>query len=742
MTKQMKFGLVMLATAVLSVASLVNARGWVQNGADWFYTDSSNEIVTETIQASGNSKFYLGEDGAMMRDYFLEDYNGATYYFGSNGAMVTNTWVAIDSSMVENQTDYLPDAYWYYFGGNGKAIKGKSTLKPTTIDGRKYIFNENGQMCTGWVKSDGGTVNPDEESNPFSEATYYCGGDNDGVVRVGWVSYYDGYDTDDDDFRGDLNTLYFYFGSNGKKTSSSEETNVKTKKLNGRTYAFNYEGIMLSGWDAYEHQEGKWDKPRYFSGEDDGHMVQKGWVYAVPGASIDSKANDEEEEKYMYFANNGTIYKNAIKKINGKHYVFDANGIMKTGLIVWIVEGDAGIFYGGKVDLDEATGEEVMKKGILRYGDSDTDKHTIAWNGIYDNGSNHAKLHYFGSDGARRIGANVIEFSDNNYTFVSKNSGHYDSGVTKKKYYSTGLLCTADADLKYGLFGITAVAGDASPLETKGDIAGTAMMVDQNTKFANACNLVVNNTSGGVTTGFEVLGTSGSKVKGAKNSKKDADGNYWLIDNTTGFLVGIYTVPVKYAEQNIKFKSVFDTDASGFATQKPIVNGKAVNKTTNTTAIQTWLGGDMDNLVNGTIKLADGNTEFKEELITYSWADGANPMPYTQAGKMPVADVGQFQKAAFTITQVSISSVSGSKTNFQLDVRGLGYWYQSDYNGSSNKWLPVGVQDQAGNTAHVFDYCPMVNTGTGTTGVRSLTSQSYSVCPDDTYFLNCFWEAE
>ena len=281
MTKQMKFGLVMLATAVLSVASLVNARGWVQQGTEWYYQDSSDEFVTETIQASGNSKFYLGEDGAMMRDYFLEDYNGATYYFGSNGAMVTNTWVAIDSSLVENQPSYETDAYWYYFGGNGKALKGKDTLKPTTIDGRKYIFNANGQMCTGWVSDDGsvGTVNPEDTDNPFAEALYYCGGDNDGVVRTGWVSYYDGYETSDDDWRADLDTIYFYFNpQNGKKTYSADgEGTAKTKNINGRTYAFNEEGIMYTGWNAYDsgNTNTKWDKPVYFSGDDDGHLVKK-----------------------------------------------------------------------------------------------------------------------------------------------------------------------------------------------------------------------------------------------------------------------------------------------------------------------------------------------------------------------------------------------------------------------------------------------------------------------------------
>ena len=733
MTKQMKFGLVMLATAVLSVASLVNARGWVQNGADWFYTDSSNEIVTETIQASGNSKFYLGEDGAMQRDFFLEDYNDATYYFGSNGAMVTNTWVAIDSSMVEDPDDYIPDAYWFYFGGNGKAVKGKDTLKPTTIDGRKYIFNAKGHMCTGWVKTESGTVDPEAETNPFSDALYYCGGDNDGVVRIGWVSYYDGYDTDDDDYRGELNTLYFYFGNNGKKTAAVDETTVKTKKINGRTYAFNYEGIMMSGWDAYENQESKWDKPRYFSGEDDGHMVQKGWVYAVPGVSIDSKAYDEDEEKYMYFQNNGNIYKNAIKKINGKYYVFDANGIMKTGLIAWNVEGDQqGVFYAGKIDLDEATGEELMKRGVLSY--SDTNKHEISWTGIYDNGNNHVKLHYFGSDGARRIGANVIEFSDNNYTFVSKNSGHYDSGVIKKKYYSSGILCQADPDLKFGLFAIG--NGDTAPLTSMGYQANSNAVVDDNTKFGEACNAIVSGLS--VTSGYEVLGTSGSKVKGAKNAKKDADGNYWLIDSASGFLVGIYTVPVRYNDNSITFKTLFDmyTFPNGYW---PTVNGRLQRSASGNAAI-AWLKGNASTPLAGleAVESISGETFKDAEMITYSYYDSNSGNTVDPQGIF--ANHGQFVDNKFTVISVNVASVSGYANYVgRLTMKLRGYWYQSDYNGNSNKWLPVGIKDQAGNTAHVYDYCPMTNSSNTEGGVRSLTSQSYSVCPDDTYFLNCFW---
>ena len=105
-----------------------------------------------------------------------------------------------------------------------------------------------------------------------------------------------------------------------------------------------------------------------------------------------------------------------------------------------------------------------------------------------------------------------------------------------------------------------------------------------------------------------------------------------------------------------------------------------------------------------------------------------------------VAGVQQFSDADFTITKYSWSSVSSiaiaQRPNYAyLTITGNGYWFQSDYDGNSNKWLPVGIKDQAGATAHVFDYCPLYWSGSD----RFLSSQTYSVCPDDTYFLNCYW---
>jgi hypothetical protein len=130
---------------------------------------------------------------------------------------------------------------------------------------------------------------------------------------------------------------------------------------------------MLSGFDWYDNYANRTagDKAKYYSDENDGHLVKRGWVYAVPSKYIDSKKNNEDEEKYMYFENSGEIVKDQIKKINGKHYVFNKTGIMETGLVIWDANGNSGTTDANKgsfvstVDLDYATGEAITKLGRL-----------------------------------------------------------------------------------------------------------------------------------------------------------------------------------------------------------------------------------------------------------------------------------------------------------------------------------------------------------------------------------------
>jgi glucan-binding YG repeat protein len=694
MKRQTKFGIVLAAAAVISVsvASLVCARGWVQQGADWYYADSSNEFVTETIQASGNSKFYLDADGRMVRDYFLEDYNGNAYYFGSNGAMVTNTWVAIDSALVENQDDYVPDNYWYYFQASGKAMKAASgSVKKTTVDGKKYAFNEYGQMCVGWFGTDGKTVNPDDESNPFAgdNVLYYGGGDNDGVLRAGWVTYYDGWDGDDE-YMSDYTNLYFYFNTSNNK----KEVN-KTKKINGRTYAFNEQGIMMSGWDVYEHPDDAGDAnigKVYFSGQDDGHQVKKGWVYAVPAEGIDAKAYNDDEEKYMYFNNSGDIVADQFRKINGKYYVFNTNGIMKTGLVVWansrtlsttttaagqtVTKAWNSDKFVNTIDKDWATGEEYAKLGRLNFGKDDNGNFKYVFvdtQGVVIRSENVSnvrkgdalKIHLFGDDGARKTGMNTVEFTDDNYTLNTVGaSGDKGSGVFSKKYYSLGVLLKASADIRYGIY---QTASESSLKRQDG----------------NWYRNLVNGS-------YLVLTTSGSKQKGNKTAKKDADGNYWMIGAADSSLRGIYTVGIKE-----------DNSLSNFRTK--------------TMVGQPFADGQNDITTQDLIDA--GYEELFVSDVAGEYIGGTHEVTDESGNTTQVPNV------YWTAHNIQNSSNSYYTCNY------VGPCFQSDYSDGSNKWIPFGMLDNAYKSA-TFRW----------TTSSDEASKAYEKTPTNDYFLNCYWD--
>lgn len=688
MKKQTKLGLILAAAAVISVsvASLVSAKGWVQQGGDWYYVDNNNEYVTDKIVASGNSKFYLGEEGTMMKDFLLEGYGDSEnyYYFGPNGAMVVNTWVAVDSTIVENKNDeYEPDVYWFYFQASGKAMKGTdSKAKKATIDGKKYAFDQYGHMCTGWFGENGEIKDPDGE-NPFSEAWYYAGGDNDGVLRAGWLTYYDGYDGDE--VMSDYGVLYFYFNTSNNKKYGYD--GAVYKKINGKNYAFTDEGVMLSGWDPYdmETQEATWTslagKVVYFSGEDDGHQVKKGWVYAVPSQYLDQAKYDDDEEEYMYFGPSGDIERDKFKKINGKWYAFNENGIMKKGLVIWCPAGTDGgsadgHYFVDTVDMDYAEGADIMKKGKLQTGANDFI--FVEPNGRVITSTNSpneletgdvVKLHYFAEDGSRKTGLNTVAMADENYTFHTVGSqGDKGSGSFGKKYYSLGFQLKANSDIRYGIYTL------ATPFEqpNEGPFAPQSTGAGDTSDFH--ANLQANH--------YIVLTTSGSKQKGSYSGKKDADGNYWLIQKNGGYLKGIFTQDVHVGKS---FTEAFKT--------------RTVPMLSAPTSISTYSDiCEYSDLVANNVAYAN---------------------PGTFAGASDIADSEWYYYV-------------NTKTNtvtFQLKDKATYPAFKSDINENTNKWIPMGIKDNA-NKSIMAD--PTANEG-------DFNAHGYDVVPNNDYFLNCYW---
>ena len=456
------------------------AQGWQEENGVWYYYDNSGDYVYDEWKKSGNNWFYLGDDGAMMTDSLIEDGN-KTYYVNANGAMVTNSWVAVEPG---DDADYdAPDHYWYYFGANGQAVKQSTngTVKKKVINGKTYAFDTDGRMLYGFVDEDGDRLN--DQDDPYEEALYYFGTEDDGAMHTDWLLYTDG---SSDDAYTDYDEMWFYFKPSTGKMVKDDSTTVR-----GNTYLFDDNGVMEYDWKVEHATKNQATSSKYYSDQTDGHLRKKTWVWAVPDKDQNFEDNEAETERWFYVGSNGKAY-TGLKTVNGKKYLFDEYGIMKAGLQV--VKNNK---LGDHTDIEDGNGD-VTGESIR--------KNTID-----------GTLYYFGdeeTDGSMKTGKSIkIELDDGEtYTFGFGKTGKAMNGFEDKntKYYVNGLLITASSDYKYQAFEKDAVAQNGV-LDAYDDITVGA----DNTVVLDEGTYVVSNT--------------GSIVKKEK-AVKDTDGNYYAVN--------------------------------------------------------------------------------------------------------------------------------------------------------------------------------------------------------------------
>lgn len=129
-------------------------------------------------------------------------------------------------------------------------------------------------------------------------------------------------------------TYWYYFGSNGKVHKDG------WKKIDNKSYYFNPEGQMQTGWILDD---------MYYIGSDG--VMKTGWQFLErpnndENNSSSSPLDSDDNKRWYYFAGNGKKYKPDTedfveKRIDGKKYCFSEDGAMQTG---WVnMKGDSGI---------------------------------------------------------------------------------------------------------------------------------------------------------------------------------------------------------------------------------------------------------------------------------------------------------------------------------------------------------------------------------------------------------------
>ena len=416
--------------------STVRAEGWDNSSGEWRYLDSANNAVTESWRKSGEAWYYLGDDGNMVKDSMIT-IGDNTYYLNADGAMAANRWVL---AKTEDDEDG-----WYYFGADGKAYKGREGRVYThEIDGKKYLFDEDGVMQTGFFDMEGNAV---EDENPFKTTTYFFG--SDGAMYVNqWLLYSQvgenpGYSELAQRNYSEYDEMWLYFGYNGRKYSATSTDISRQREIDGKAYLFDENGVMipqLSLRSANIRATSSNAKVKYGSLDTDGELKDAYWTFTVPNEVMSQDDYDTEEHSWFRTTKDGNVIKDKIATVLGRKYAFDEIGRMQTGFVIMLEDGTFGIKY----DVDEWTKEDFLTDGL---------NSPIA---AIDRGN----LYLFGTDelndGSMVTGEVTVTLRDTNAVF-----GFYDSGravgekcrLAKRdgKFYFNGLRLDADSDLRYGL---------------------------------------------------------------------------------------------------------------------------------------------------------------------------------------------------------------------------------------------------------------------------------------------------
>lgn len=297
------------------VSDLIQVKDgvWIFSSAGWWYRHEDGSYTSNSFEQIGNKTYYFNSNGYMVTGW--KQINKTWYYFDASGVMKTG-WIQLNN-------------IWYYLDSEGKMVTGWQI-----INGFSYYFNpQNGAMVidkfidgkylgedgrylperipeSKWIKDSTGWWYRHQDGNyttndfeKIGSNTYYF--NDNGYMVTGWQL---------------LNNTWYYFDASGA---------MKTGwiKLNNIWYYLDSEGKMLTGWQKINN---RW---YYFNSSG---LMQVGWK------KIDNQ--------WYYMTINGDM-KTGWLNVNGKWYYLNSNGSMKTGWLQlkgywYYLDGDGAMLTG------------------------------------------------------------------------------------------------------------------------------------------------------------------------------------------------------------------------------------------------------------------------------------------------------------------------------------------------------------------------------------------------------------
>ena len=290
-------------------SALIDKVGWQKQTDTWYdeydkphYTDTWYYIRTGGSLARGWTQigktwYWFYDTGEMFSDGTCQ-IDGKVYMFDENGAMVTKSgWY---NKTYVDSWDGTKTTAWFFLNGNGTCKTGWMQSGNTW-----YYFNEYGRMTT---------------SPMLIDKKIYCFDKSGAWIKPnGWYSFSYAYGAE-------VSTYWFYF-KNGYGVTGWIQ-------LGNTWYWFDEYGTMVNyptevdGKINYFDKSGKWSTPNGWisvkNTYSDGSSYTY-WYYFENGYGV-TGFKDIGGKTYYFSPYSGTMHEDGAYEINGKTYCFDKSG--------------------------------------------------------------------------------------------------------------------------------------------------------------------------------------------------------------------------------------------------------------------------------------------------------------------------------------------------------------------------------------------------------------------------------
>lgn len=472
MKRQIKITAFTAATLLLALGASFSAMAaesgtWRFENGEWYCYNKNGDAYEDEFCLSNGREFYVGEDGRMVRSSWVE-HEGYWYYVNSGGEKMVNQWrytVPAEDEDAEEE--------WYYLQASGKRVEGKKMA----INGETYYFDSDGVMLTGWVQGEDGSWENADNDDVDGHATYYC--NEDGArVSSSWVyTYAPGLD----EYEAEEEEQNWYYILSGGRPAVGRQNSIKGHTYFFGTDGAMLSGWVAGSGDVYEeiwkedaagtaHSEAVASgKDIYFCGSaDDGHAKKNRWVKTW-GSEDYGYGDYDTERRWFYLQNNGKLFVPATsanaeikqaqefdlvdvsapldrrfesdgiygaqeKKINNETYLFNEEGEMMYGFVKM---GGNMYYYGDKNDGARKSGSLTVTDENGENTKAHFSKETDAALGYYAGaGVNGAKSGKLYADGI------LVKAQDSKYEikqvgdlrFVVNNTGSIQADKGPYKY--------------------------------------------------------------------------------------------------------------------------------------------------------------------------------------------------------------------------------------------------------------------------------------------------------------------